>query len=677
MDLQETDPGLDSWTNVTDLGFGVVSEPAASYYEPSIRSDFSGFMPAFTTDGCEPLAANYDTDRVVQSAWKSLPNTELELHWEKDFWTRFLDPNISALDMMTRGIKRPMPMPDVTTSSSSVAADVERRVASNQTVEVKNFLQHIRDVPERTWREEREAQWEVAIRRWIALMETWNADSIPLAAAIQNKAHFQDKAQILVDVFYNKAPQTILKRCNSLAKLCGFFQQRNVMFPCSEDQFYDLLRWEIDAKAPSSRLKAYFEALVFCRYVLGVTDLQKVIDSRRCLGAASARALGCPRQADPFTVEQLKRFHHCLREGDELWDKAMSGMVLFCVYGRSRWSDAQHAEELICDEDTDGVLQFIEVRTSVHKTARAHHLRHMFLPVAAPAHGVTDDCWGSQWIDVRRQLGISDLKKFPLLPAPDSHLEPTARPVSTSEAKKWMHYLLGTDLLRAGSKITSHSCKCTCLSYLAKRGVGHDDRLVLGYHANKLRMTMTYSRDSAARPLAILSRMLKEIRDGQFEPDCTRSGRLKPGAADLDQDDIVGLVPVVSVSQSDRMPVATEDSAPDAERDNVVADPGIDDQGPEASLEGEGHLTTDSSDSSGEEISAWAPVIGHYAVEIPVDKKLWLNACTKMFHLSHSENVNILLCGRRISANFHRNESQVRFDSAKCRQCFRLKDASL
>ena len=105
---------------------------------------------------------------------------------------------------MTRGIKRPMPVPDVTTSCSSVTTDVERRVASNQTVEVKNFLQHIKNVPERTWREEREAQWEVAIRGWIALMETWNADSIPLAAAVQNKAHFQDKAQILVDIFTTK-----------------------------------------------------------------------------------------------------------------------------------------------------------------------------------------------------------------------------------------------------------------------------------------------------------------------------------------------------------------------------------------------------------------------------------------------------------------------------------------
>ena len=40
MDLQETEHDRDSWTHVTDFGFGQVSEPDASYYEPSIRSDF-------------------------------------------------------------------------------------------------------------------------------------------------------------------------------------------------------------------------------------------------------------------------------------------------------------------------------------------------------------------------------------------------------------------------------------------------------------------------------------------------------------------------------------------------------------------------------------------------------------------------------------------------------------
>ena len=90
----------------------------------------------------------------------------------------------------------------------------------------------------------------------------------------------------------------------------------------------------------------------------------------------------------------------------------------------------------------------------------------------------------------------------------------------------------------------------------------------------------------------------------------------------------------------------------------------------------EGRLTTDSSDSSGEEITAWAPIVGHYNVVIPDDKRLWLNSSTKMFRLSHDEHIRVLLCGRRISANFNRHDGQVRFDSAKCRQCFRLKDSS-
>jgi len=65
----------------------------------------------------------------------------------------------------------------------------------------------------------------------------------------------------------------------------------------------------------------------------------------------------------------------------------MSGMALFCVFGRSRWSDSRHAENLLPDFDNQGKLQFLEVQSTVHKTARALHLRHMFLPVVAPATG--------------------------------------------------------------------------------------------------------------------------------------------------------------------------------------------------------------------------------------------------------------------------------------------------
>ena len=88
----------------------------------------------------------------------------------------------------------------------------------------------------------------------------------------------------------------------------------------------------------------------------------------------------------------------------------------------------------------------------------------------------------------------------------------------------------------------------------------------------------------------------------------------------------------------------------------------------------EGHVTTDSSDSSdeGERLS---PVVGHYTVTVPVDKQLWQNRNSKMFHLSRVEYNNVLLCGRRVGQTFGKHEGLIRYDSAKCRSCFRLKDS--
>ena len=48
-------------------------------------------------------------------------------------------------------------------------------------------------------------------------------------------------------------------------------------------------------------------------------------------------------------------------------------------------------------------------------------------------------------------------------------------------------------------------------------------------------MALVYSRDSISRPLALLAHVLMEIRAGIFEPDNTRSGRLRAEAVLLDK----------------------------------------------------------------------------------------------------------------------------------------------
>ena len=67
------------------------------------------------------------------------------------------------------------------------------------------------------------------------------------------------------------------------------------------------------------------------------------------------------------------------------------------------------------------------------------------------------------------------------------------------------------------------------LSFIhAKRGASFEDRLILGYHANSLKMALVYSRDSVARPLALLTHVLTEIKQ---EPLIL----IAPGAGGLNQ----------------------------------------------------------------------------------------------------------------------------------------------
>ena len=75
-------------------------------------------------------------------------------------------------------------------------------------------------------------------------------------------------------------------------------------------------------------------------------------------------------------------------------------------------------------------------------------------------------------------------------------------------------------------RVSSHSMKATVLSYAAKRGISVPDRLQLGYHTSQFQMSLVYSRDGAAAGLIILASLLKEIREGRFRPDETRSGRI-------------------------------------------------------------------------------------------------------------------------------------------------------
>ena len=327
---ENTTEGLDNF-----LDSGSVS------YAPSVaQTDFSEHLPVLSNDPELELSKHYNVSAVVGSAWTSLQSEVPKLPWEQGFWNDFLDPTKSALDCLHGSYKRPVPYHYEGVESASSNPEVERRVVARTFPGIQGFLKHIRDVPEKSWQEERDAQWEIAIRRWVAVLDECHPGETLLLHSLHSCTTFTEKAQILVDVFFNKAPQTLVKRVNSLSRLCNGLSKIGLKFPCDEEAFYKYLKTESQNGAPSSRLKACFEAVVFARHVLGIECLQSLITSRRCLGAASQQGPTCPKQASPFTVAQIKRFHEVLRDGTEMWDRAMAGMLLFCIYARARWSDA-------------------------------------------------------------------------------------------------------------------------------------------------------------------------------------------------------------------------------------------------------------------------------------------------------------------------------------------------
>ena len=116
-----------------------------SGYSPSIQTDFSGFLPT--------VSASDNAHLMVRSAWKSLSSESPKLPWEGNFWEDFLNPNVSALDMVERSFKRPLPAPVSDEQVGSSTVEVDHRVVHKPFKEIKGFLQHVRDVPERNWRE--------------------------------------------------------------------------------------------------------------------------------------------------------------------------------------------------------------------------------------------------------------------------------------------------------------------------------------------------------------------------------------------------------------------------------------------------------------------------------------------------------------------------------------------
>ena len=207
-------------------------------------------------------------------------------------------------------------------------------------------------------------------------------------------------------------------------------------------------------------------------------------------------------------------------------DKYVMGAALFALYSRSRWSDLAMVQHLDLDAtEVDGKpLGFVESSTKFQKTGTTALKRSMEMPLVAPVLGCTEVPWCHRWFEIMMGFGF-DLSSCPFGPvcrAPSGDGEFFRRSVTSSEITDFLNNVLE---LSGDECVTSHSLKCTTLSWCSKYSLDEPTRTLLGHHELPGKSMQCYSRDLLARPLAKYQAMLMNVRNGNFLPDFSRSGR--------------------------------------------------------------------------------------------------------------------------------------------------------
>ena len=512
---------------------------------------------------------------------------------------------------------------------------------------------------DQTWQEERESILQNALKRWLVVCSYFNATTtirVQLDCAVDEL----QKLTLLADVFRGRAPATLLKRVRAIEKMCHHFGMG--AFPPSEQSLYDFFVLERNGGAPPSRLKSFMEGLNFCRYILSMHELSNVVDSRRCMGATNSDVPHLISQAEPLKVEELRRLQDILLTG-EVWDRVFAGAILFATYARARWADLMHTDFVLVDRDETNVVAFLEGQTSTHKTMRASAFRHRFLPLTAPATGVTADVWAETWLSSRRQAGVAMPPVHAVMPAPDLSGCPSMRPLPSTEASQWLRKLLTgckeVNKERKVRKVSIHSCKATCLSYCAKYGMDPMTRLQLGYHTggdSGLRMVHTYSRDALAEPLSKLNHMLADIRSNKFRPDCTRSGRFdRPIASDAGAS-------AEPMSKLDRVV-----GAGNSKQGEVIDLESVKEEADDPSEVG---VSSSSDSSSTAEFQEEQKQLRLFYPPVPPDGYVfWQHAKLKTLHLAPPEYRRVFMCNRPIGQFHTQANMSIRYDTPVCRQC--------
>lgn len=154
----------------------------------------------------------YSAANTFGWARSQLQHDGIKQFWETGFWNDFFNPSRDFLSGFDNNFKRPVD-PTHDFDAGEVSEPVTRK---QKTVKLAaTFMDHVRTTTVMTWKEQRDAEWQTAIYRWHAMLGVWSK-SVQIVEQVFSRDGFSAQAQVLVDIFHNRAPATIMKRCRSM-----------------------------------------------------------------------------------------------------------------------------------------------------------------------------------------------------------------------------------------------------------------------------------------------------------------------------------------------------------------------------------------------------------------------------------------------------------------------------
>ena len=331
------------------------------------------------------------------------------------------------------------------------------------------------------------------------------------------------------DTFAGKSTATMCKRAASMWRFFEFCVQHGLGSPlrAGEKVVYSFIKHLQESAAPTSG-QAFVEAWRFFSGMLGFRLRPEESPLSGRVKGAVASLLSQKKklvQAAPLTVLMIKALERIVLEPPLPHWRVIAGHILFCIGSSSRFSDTVHLDCLTCVSDQG--IYLVEGASCSYKTGTGER-KSVLLPLLSLGRFILDDAWAPVWMQAREDAGLG------LNPSLPGFSEPAQtwldRRMTTGELTLYLReFVVGSGIqLLQDDRTSSHSLKCTVLSWLSKAGgVSLEDRRIAGHHLDPAnRSALTYSRDELCRLMHTEERILIRIRRGVFKPDDSRVMRL-------------------------------------------------------------------------------------------------------------------------------------------------------